>query len=42
MDELDSLKDWLVIVEDPFIKPLSNDKLKFHVAWNEFDQKVTE
>ena len=42
MDEIDSLKDWLVIVDDPFVKPLTHERLIFHVAWNNIDRKVNQ
>ena len=39
-DETDSLKDWLVVIQDPFHKNIERIKLQFHVAWNEHSQKV--
>ena len=39
-DEIDSLKDWLVVIQDPFHKNIERIKLQFHVAWNEHSQKV--
>ena len=42
MDETDSLKDWLVVIRDPFHKNVEKVRLQFHVAWNEHSEKVSE